>query len=160
FVGRELATPRALHALYASSAIGAVVVALYGLNQTWNGMPAWDTDWVNATGYAALHVGDVIRAFGTFSSSSEYATYLAVGIVVAFAFALGRRPYFLPLVPVMAVALFYESSRGVMVTTAFAVIAVLAARTGTVKRATVALVICLAALAVGYVFSRGALGQT
>lgn len=160
FVGRELGTPRALGALYAIGTASAAVIALYGLNQTWNGMPSWDRDWVTQTGYASLHVGDVIRAFGTFSSASEYATFLAIGIVVALAFALDRRPYLLPLTPLLGVALFYESSRTVLVTTSFTVVCLIAARTGNMRRATVTLALCFAALATAYVFGRGSLGHT
>src|SRR5256885_9979734 len=39
--------------------------------------PSWDKKWVDVAVYAALHVGDKIRAFGTFASSAEYALYLA-----------------------------------------------------------------------------------
>jgi hypothetical protein len=160
FLGRELATGGALKALYVWTAGSASIVALYGLSQTWNGLPSWDQAWVDQTGYAALHVGDVVRAFGTFSSSAEYASYLGIGIVVSVAFALGMRPYLLPVVPLLADALFYESSRGAIVTTAFAVIVVLAARTGSLKRATITLAVCIAAVAVGYTVGRGALMQS
>jgi len=116
--------------------VSASIVAVYGLYQTWDGLPSWDKLWVDQSGYAALDVGTVIRAFGTFSSAAEYASFLGIAIVVAVAFAADRKPYLLPAVPLLAVALFYESGRAIIVTTVVAVIVVLAARTGSMARAT------------------------
>jgi hypothetical protein len=85
--------------------------------QTSHGLPHWDRAWLSTTSlYWALNVGNKIRAFGTFSSAAEYATYLGICIVVAVAFL--RRVFLLPLVvlPVACVAVFLESSRGVIVT--------------------------------------------
>ncbi len=155
FVGRELPTEQAMRWLYGGLVGVACIVALYGLSQTWNGLLSWDAEWVRQTGYAALSISDVIRAFGTFSSAAEYAYFLAIGIVVAVAFALARLPQLLPAIPLLAVALFYESSRGVMVTTTFAVIVVLAARTGNMRRAVVALAGCLVGLVLAYTFAQG-----
>ena len=143
--------------LYGGAVVIACIVALYGLNQAWNGLPTWDSEWVSRTGYAALNVGEVIRAFGTFSSAAEYAQYLGIGIVVSVAFALGRLPQMLPAVPLLAVAVFYESSRGIMVTTTFAVIVVVAARTGNMQRAVVTLAVCLLGLSLAFAFGRGSL---
>jgi hypothetical protein len=137
--------------------LSATVIALYGLAQTWDGMPSWDRIWVNNSGYAALNVGQDIRAFGTFSSASEYATFLGVAIAIAIAFALDRRPYLLPAVPLLAIALFYESSRGPLISTVVAALAVLAARTGSMKRAAVSLVLLLAIVVAALVVERGAL---
>jgi hypothetical protein len=157
FAGRELATPRSMRILFASLVVSACVVAVYGLNQTFNGMPSWDQLWVQETGYAALNVGTVIRAFGTFSSAAEYASFLGIAIIAAVAFAADRRPYLLPAVPLLAVALFYESSRGIVVTTVVGVVAVLAARTGSMRRATLTMVVLIAAVVVAFVLERGAL---
>ena len=52
-------------------------------------------------------------------------------------------PQFLPAVPLLAVAVFYESGRGIIVETTFAVIVVLAARTGSMRRTVVTLGVCL-----------------
>jgi hypothetical protein len=160
FVGRELATRRTMRVLFASVATIAVAIASYGLIQTWSGLPSWDQMWVQQTGYAALNVGGVIRAFGTFSSAAEYAGYLSIAFVVAFAFAFAGRPYLLPIVPLLAVAVFYESSRGVIVGTAFATIAVFAARTGSLRKATLTLALCMCGVAVAYVHWHGALQRT
>jgi hypothetical protein len=159
FVGRELTTPRAMRALFGGLVIVGCVVAVYGLNQTWNGMPSWDLEWVRQTGYASLHIGDVIRAFGTFSSAAEYAAYLGIAIVVSVAFALRGTPQFLPAVPLLAVAIFYESGRGIVVATSFAVIVVIAARSGSLRRTVTALVVCLVATVLAFTFARGFLQE-
>ena len=135
FAGHELATRSALRALFGCLVVSACLIALYGLYQTWYGMPSWDLMWVAQADYAALVVGGGIRAFGTFSSSAEYASFIAVAILAAIAFALDRRPYLLPAVPLLAIALFYESSRGIIVTTVVAALVVVAARTGSMRRA-------------------------
>ena len=118
FAGRELGTRRSLRILFVTLVVSASLIAVYGLVQTWDGLPSWDQMWVNQSGYAALSVGTVTRAFGTFSSAAEYASFLGIAIVTAVAFALDRRPYLLPAVPLLAVALFYESGRAIVVTTA------------------------------------------
>jgi hypothetical protein len=159
FVGREVATPPLMRRLFGGLVVIACVVAVYGLIQTWDGLPSWDLEWVRQTGYASLHVGEVVRAFGTFSSAAEYAYYLGTAVVVSVAFALARRPYFLPAIPLFAVALFYESSRGILIATTFAVLIVLAARTGSMRRSVVVLAICLTGLVLAFTFARGFLGQ-
>ena len=157
FVGREFATERSLRVLFTILVVSASFIAVYGLEQTWNGMPSWDRLWLSETGYAALNVGGVIRAFGTFSSAAEYGSFLGIGIVAAVAFALDRRPALLPAVPLLALALFYESSRGIIVTTVVAVMVVLAARSGSMRRATGTLVVLLACAVLALVLERGAL---
>jgi hypothetical protein len=160
FVGRELGTSRSLHGLYTWIVVSATAIGVYGLIQTWDGLPSWDQMWVKQTGYAALRIGYVTRAFGTFSSAAEYASFLGIGIVVAIAFALAGRPYLLPAVPLLAVAVFYESSRSILVTTVFASLAIVAARTGSFRRAALTLGVCLGAVALAFVYGRGALQQT
>jgi hypothetical protein len=157
FVGRELVRPRLLRTLFAGLVVIACVIGVYGLIQTWEGLPSWDQEWVRQTGYAALHIGDVIRAFGTFSSAAEYGYFLGIGIVVSVAFALRGIPRFLPALPLLAVALFYASARAIVATTLFAVIVVFAARTGSMRRAVVGLVVCMTGLVLAFTFARGIL---
>jgi hypothetical protein len=157
FVGRELLSRRALRVVLTINAVSAALIAVYGLTQTWHGLPAWDRLWVAQTNYNALNVGGSIRAFGTFSSSSEYSAFLGISIVATVAFALDRRPYLLPLAPVMAVALFYESSRGPILTTLGAVLVVIAARTGSMRNAAVSLILLLGVVALVFAFTRNSL---
>ncbi len=157
FVGRELATRALLRVVFTASVASGCLIAVYGLRQTWNGLPSWDATWVAVTGYGALDVEGVIRAFGTFPSGAEYATFLAIGIVVAICFALKGRPYLLPAVPLLAVALFYESSRGIIVTTVATLVVVLAASTGNARRAVVMGSVCILAVGGSYLVSRDTL---
>jgi hypothetical protein len=132
FVGRELVDDAALErALKLVIPIG-LVAASYGLIQTHIGLPHWDASWVSSSGYGALQVGNRIRAFGTFSSAAEYATYLSVVIVVCSTFAYRLRLLPLAIVPLIAVALFLDSSRAIVVVTFAALVIVAGARTGRV----------------------------
>jgi hypothetical protein len=157
FAGRELGTRRSLRILFTLLVVSASLIAVYGLVQTWDGLPSWDQMWVNQSGYAALAIATLTRAFGTFSSAAEYASFLGIALVTAVAFALDRRPYLLPAVPLLAVALFYESGRAIIVTTCVAVVVVVAARTGSLQRAAVTLVVLLAGVVLALVLARGAL---
>jgi hypothetical protein len=157
FAGGAFGTRRSMRGLLIVVVCSACLIAWYGLEQTWNGMPSWDRLWAQDTGYAALHVGNVIRAFGTFSSSEEYSAFLGTAVVVAIGFALDRRLYLLPALPLLAIALFYESSRGALVATVMAVLAVLAARTGSIRRAAVTLVVLIAVVVALLVHERSAL---
>ncbi len=157
YAGEFFATRRAMRGLFGALVVSASLIGVYGLSQTWDGLPSWDQMWVNQSGYAALNVGTVTRAFGTFSSSAEYGSFLGIALVVSIAFALDRRPFFLPAVPLLAVALFYESGRAIVVTTVVAVLVVLAARTGSLRRATVTMTILLLGVVLALVLGRGAL---
>jgi hypothetical protein len=102
-----------------------IIVALYGLKQTFFGDFPFEKEWITLGGYSALHVGDVVRAFSTFTSSSEYSQYLGIALVIAFSLflqsrGLSRVVYLLGLVTI-EYALFMESTRGVLLTSAVAV---------------------------------------
>lgn len=122
FVGRTYADETSLRRLLLYTLAVTVIVALYGLRQTVVGFPPWDRAWIAVGGYAALNVGGVIRAFGTFSSSAEYGESLGIGIVLAFALlvrhsALPRwcRPSLLAVIALLLFALVLESQRGALV---------------------------------------------
>jgi hypothetical protein len=132
WVGRSLVDDQLLQRLFiviAGLAVGAVI---YGLFQQDRGLPSWDQAWVNSFGYAALHVGTAIRAFGTFSAAAEYASFLGIGVVICAA-GLTRRSTVPALVFVgglLAYGLFYDSSRGILVLTVAALAIMWAARRG------------------------------
>jgi hypothetical protein len=94
----------------------ALPVALYGFAQLAYGFPHWDAAWIVDQGYGALNVSHVIRPFSSFSSASEYAGFLAVGIIIWSWLEPGRLvlPIRLTAAAVLLVALFYESSRGIV----------------------------------------------
>jgi hypothetical protein len=128
FVGREIADRALVSALVYSVIVIAIAIGIYGWYQTERALPSWDAKWVDIAGYAALSVGDKIRAFGTLSSSAEYAELL--GVACAFGLALALHKRMLPLValPLVVVPLFLASVRGVMVFTLFAIIVMCALR--------------------------------
>ena len=108
WVGREVLRARDISRLLWIFVIEANVIALYGLSQSSNGFLPWDQAWLDAGGLRSLSVGDALRPFGTFSSASEYVTFLAVGAVAALGLAISRGRWSgllaIPL-PVIAVAL-------------------------------------------------------
>jgi hypothetical protein len=130
FVGRELIDRSTMTALLGLTVALAAVAAVYGLLQSWHGMPSWDAAWISQGGYSALNVDGTIRAFGTFASSAEYALYLGMALAVAVALLLHGRILLVGALPLLAVAAFLDGSRGVVVTACFAAFAMAGLRTG------------------------------
>jgi hypothetical protein len=116
WIGRALVDDRTLRRLLVLVVALAVPTAVYGLVQTYSGFPSWDASWIQASGYAALNVGDATKPFGPFPSASEYALFVALGLVVAFVLALPpiRARVALWAVPLLAVAMFLASARGIV----------------------------------------------
>lgn len=129
-VGRALLDDRAFGSLLRLVGALGVVVAVYGLVQTFSGFPSWDQAWIDNEGYVALNVGGVIRAFASFSAASEYAGFLGLAVVAWVAQGRGvlRWPLLAGALALLATALWYESSRGIIVLTVAAIGAMLAAR--------------------------------
>lgn len=117
WVGRGLCGDRMLGRLLKLVGGLAVGAAAYGLVQTFSRFPSWDQAWIRTAGFAALHVRGVIRPFGTFSSSAEYAYFLAIALVVWLGFGLrrGRFPLTLGAVGLLGVGILYQGSRGILV---------------------------------------------
>jgi hypothetical protein len=132
WVGRSLVDDRILRRLFVVIATLAFGAVAYGLLQQSRGLPSWDQAWVTASGYAALHVGNSIRAFGTFSSSSEYATFLGIGVVICAAGLSARlaSPFLVVIAGLLCYGVFYDSSRGVLLLVAAALAIMWAARRG------------------------------
>jgi hypothetical protein len=130
WVGRSICDDRTLATILGLVASLAVAAGVYGLAQTFNGFPSWDAAWISTGGYEALNVGGATRAFGPFSSASEYAIFLGIGFVawLAFGFRLVRLPFAVGAVALLATAIFFESSRGIIFTLVFAVALMFAAR--------------------------------
>jgi hypothetical protein len=134
FIGREVADRHTVWALLRWVVVLGLGSAIYGLWQT-KGLPSWDVAWLNRGGYQALWVtsefttNSLLRPFGTFSSSSEYASYLGIALVVALAMVLRGRLLALAAVPLLALALFFVSSRGIVLFVLLAVILVSGLRT-------------------------------
>jgi len=137
---------RTLTSLLRLIAFLAVGAGLYGLWQTFVGFPSWDTRWIKDSGYEALQISkDVVRPFGTSASASEYTTLLAIGLAVWIGMGrlLGPLLWRLPAVVVLAVAVFYSSSRGPVVI----VVATLALMGAVRRRLPIAASLAVAAVA-------------
>lgn len=122
WVGRTL-DDRRLLTVFTIVAVVAIPAALYGLAQTFVGFPRWDADWITRTGIAAhASVGTVLRPFGSFSSTTEYAMFIGIGLIVWLLF--GLRPIALSVglaaVGLLGAAMFYSGVRGVLVMLAVA----------------------------------------
>jgi len=132
FVGRALVDDDLLQRLFVIVASCGLVVAVYGLWQTFVGFPSWDAQWIDEHGYVALTVGGVSRAFASFSAASEYASFLGIAVVIYVAYARGlpRSSFGLAALMLLAAALWFESGRGIIVLTVVAVVSVLTARSG------------------------------
>jgi hypothetical protein len=129
FVGREVADRRVLAAVLWGSIPLGIFIAAYGLAQTNIGFFPWDKAWLDIAGYASLSVYGLTRGFGTFASSAEYALFLGVAVVAAVAALLhGRILAALPL-PLLGAAIFFESSRGIVVFVLLAIVAMVGLRT-------------------------------
>jgi hypothetical protein len=148
FIGRELLDDASAEHVFRLVVVLGVLVAIYGLVQSQLGHPSWDDDWVNLAGYDALHVGDVVRPFGTFSSSAEYALFVGSAFVVAVALVLRGHALALLALPVLAVALFLASARSAMITAVFAAVVLVGLRTRRPVRA-LAVIVVAGGLAVG-----------
>jgi len=117
WIGRALVDDALLTRVLRLISLLAVGAAGYGLFQTYRGFPKWDEKWIETKGYAALYVGDAIRPFASFSSSSEYVGLLAIGTVI-WALQLRRADRRLPAVAALTVltwAMTVASVRGALV---------------------------------------------
>jgi hypothetical protein len=146
WIGRAFCDDRTFGRILGLVAGLGLAEALYGLFQTFAGFPSWDAAWIRSAGYSALSVGDVTRAFGGFSSASEYAAFLSVALLVWIVYGarLARVWLSAVAVAVLAVALVYESARGVMFLIPAALVLMLAAR----SRRPLSISLGLAALAI------------
>jgi hypothetical protein len=132
WVGRAILDGKTMRRLLTVVAWMAIAAAAYGLLQTYAGFPSWDRRWIQTKGYTALHVAGTIRAFSSFASAQEYATFVAVGIAIWVARA--RTPantiLSLSVVSFLGVALLLESSRAILVYAVVAIGVMVAARSG------------------------------
>ena len=130
WIGRGLCDDRTLARVLRIVAVLAVFVALYGLAQTLVRFPSWDRLWINGAGVGSLNVHGVIRPFGSLSSAAEYGTFIAVGLIIwlAYSFRPVVAPLAAPALVLLAVAVFLESSRGLVVMSVAAIGFVVAAR--------------------------------
>ena len=125
FIGRELASERIVMRFGAWVIVSGALIALYGLHQTQAGLFSWDSEWVRVGGYKALAVGEVTRAFGTFSSAAEYAQYIGAAGITAVVLAIHRKGWALLAIPLLATAIFLASVRTTLILAVVALIVVM-----------------------------------
>lgn len=130
FVGREIADVRLAEIVFSTLVVEAAAIAIYGLRQSVTGMLPWDQAWIDGFGFRALYVGNQVRAFATFSSPQEYATYLAAALLAATVWVLCGRAWAVIVIPLLVYAEFLISGRAILILTAFAIVIVLSLRTG------------------------------
>lgn len=159
WIGRALIDDRILRRLFVLLGCLAVPSVLYGVYQQFVGFPSWDEAWVrlvSTTGYIALNVNGVVRSFGTFSASSEYVTFLAIGIVMCGAAMV--KPSIAPgaiiVGGLLAFGVFYDSTRSVLLLTVLALALMVAARRG--FRPTAALATGVVGVVLLFVLARAA----
>jgi hypothetical protein len=129
WIGRSLCDDKTLTTLLKLVAVLAVPAAVYGLVQTFRGFPAWDESWIEKSGYIALYVGgqatdqDSIRPFSTFTAAHDYLLFVAIGMLAWLAFWMRRARALVGIgvAGLLGIAVFYGSSRGVVVLVVLAV---------------------------------------
>ncbi len=82
WLGRAMIDDALLTRIFRLVSVLSLAAAVYGLVQVYRGFPLWDQRWIDTKGYAALRVGESVRPFASFSSSSEYVSFLAIGMLL------------------------------------------------------------------------------
>jgi hypothetical protein len=127
WIGRGILDDGLLRGILLAVAGLSLAAAAYGLLQTFWRFPSWDAAWIRDYGYEALVVSGVTRPFGPFTSSAEYAIFLAIGLVAWL--RLGFPPALrLAAAGLLAAAIVLASGRGVILTAVAALAATVAAR--------------------------------
>ncbi len=133
WVGRSFASPALVERiLYHVLLPLSVLAALFGLYQTFFGFLPYQQLWVNSATrvLTSLYVGSSIRPFGFSISPAEYATLLEFGLLVTVAALFARQRAWIVFLPLLAMALILESSRGFVVAATFALSVVWVMRRG------------------------------
>lgn len=117
YLGRMKGTAAILKRLFMVTAGISILAAVYGLYQTWFGYLPSEEQWVHLTHMEALHVGGGVRAFAFFTFPAEYDWFLCLGVVLFWtAFLRGKYVALVP-IPLLGLAVFFESGRGPVVST-------------------------------------------
>lgn len=117
YLGRLNATPDLLKRLFMVTVSISILAALYGLYQTWFGLLPSEAQWIKLAHMQALYQGKGVRAFAFFTFPAEYDWFLCLGIVLLWAAFLRRKYIALLPIPLLGLAVFFESGRGPVVST-------------------------------------------
>jgi hypothetical protein len=118
FVGRAYGEPELMEQLLRRLIIPAAVgAALLGIYQSFFGLLPFEAAWARAVeaNYNALYVATSFRPLGFFTSAAEHVRFLLVASVVVLAYWLVTRSRVALVLPLLLVALFLGSSRGMVV---------------------------------------------
>jgi hypothetical protein len=154
WVGQQWGSPDTVTTLCKNIALplGGLAILL-GFYQIVFGLLPYQQAWVDAVGYASLHVGDRIRPLGFFTSSAEYISFVAICTTILIAMILHRwQPVLLIGIGIAAAALFLASSRSAVVMLAVATTVLWAIQGSSITTVVPRLLISLAGItALGYV---------
>jgi len=99
-----------------------VLIALYGLKQTYWGFYPFEQAWIHLTNIVSMNVDGSVRAVSTLTSAQEYAMYMGIAMMIGWFYLLYGKIHikFIALVGlgILGWALFMESVRGTIVTAA------------------------------------------
>ena len=124
YLGRKYVSAALLERVFQVAIGVAVLASMYGLYQTWFGFLPSELEWMRLSGMGALSVNGTTRALSFFTSPQEYGGFVGLAIVLLWVFCVrGNRAALIP-IPLLALALFLESSRGAIVGTLAACTAV------------------------------------
>jgi hypothetical protein len=86
--------PSFLETIFRVIVVLGIITSLYGVYQLAFGFPSFEQYWIDNTEfYKSISVGHVERALATYSSAEEWARYIEIGALIAFAFAAGAANY-------------------------------------------------------------------
>jgi hypothetical protein len=132
FIGRTIADPEFTRRVTRIVIGVGIAAALYGLYQVFVGFPGFELTWLQSQGAQSATVGGTTRPHSFFNNASEYAAYVHIAFVVAFAWLLfsprSKRLFFLGVAALTGYAGFLIGSRGFTVKVVLAIIVLLAAR--------------------------------
>ena len=152
YLGRRFGSTTLMKRIFQVTVGIAIVASFYGLYQTWFGYLPSETAWMQLSGMGALFVGGTLRAFSFFTSFAEYTWVLCLAIVILWAAVLRRRYIAFVPIPLLALAVFLASSRGCVISTLAACVAIWAVQGRTIRswipRGILALLLTVAGLIV------------
>lgn len=129
WVGRYWLTPEVCRDVLKLVLYFGFATAAYMLYQAFVGFPAWDTAWIQSSGYAALNIGDRIRPFGLSTSAAESTVFVTMAVALAAVAPLGvRAPIRLLVAATGILAIFVGGARAPIVLTLVTILVVVSWR--------------------------------
>ena len=153
YLGRLKATPIILTRLFIISIGISILAAIYGLYQTWFGYLPSEEQWVHLTHMESLHIGGGNRAFAFFTFAAEYDWFLCLGVILLWVAFLRGKYFALAPIPLLVLAIFFESGRGPIVSTLATCVALWAIQGRTIRVWLPRSALALALAVVGLVLS-------